>query len=198
MVSGWPTVASRTSHTSWQPDTSVLGELLHRGILTTVPEEGCASPRPEVPDPDLTLANYEDPLQDGRLPTLPTPRSVFRFLAACLRAGIDTRFRSLDSVVRSLARRESAPPMEQQEMVRAQELVSTYRHLRPLFFGSAQRCLFSSLSLLHFLRASGIRVSWVFGVQLSPFAAHCWLQRGPVVINDRLERVRRFTPVMVV
>jgi hypothetical protein len=39
---------------------------------------------------------------------------------------------------------------------------------------------------------------WVFGVQSRPFAAHCWLQLGGVVLNDTVDHVKRYTPIMVV
>jgi hypothetical protein len=36
----------------------------------------------------------------------------------------------------------------------------------------------------------------VIGVKLNPFAAHCWLQVGDVVLNDLPERVAAFTPIL--
>ena len=34
--------------------------------------------------------------------------------------------------------------------------------------------------------------------QASPFSAHCWVQQGDVVLNDTIENVRPFTPIMAV
>jgi len=31
-----------------------------------------------------------------------------------------------------------------------------------------------------------------------PFAAHCWVQYGDIVFNDRVEEVGGYTPIMVV
>ena len=60
------------------------------------------------------------------------------------------------------------------------------------------QCLYRATILRRFLRRRGHHVDWVFGVRTSPFTAHCWLQSGGVVINDRLDHVSRFTALMVV
>ena len=52
--------------------------------------------------------------------------------------------------------------------------------------------------LRRFLHRRGLDAAWVFGARTWPFAAHCWLQVGDVVINDRIDHVDRFAPVMVV
>lgn len=59
-------------------------------------------------------------------------------------------------------------------------------------------CLKRAYQLRHFLRSQGVATDWVFGVRTWPFAAHCWLQVGDMLIADRLERVRRYTPILVV
>ena len=38
----------------------------------------------------------------------------------------------------------------------------------------------------------------VFAVMTRPFAAHCWVQLDETVLNDRLDHVRKFTPILVV
>lgn len=59
-----------------------------------------------------------------------------------------------------------------------------------------RNCLLDSLSLLRWLGAP--RVSILFGVKLDPFAAHCWVQAGPMILNDLTENVAAFTVVRVV
>jgi hypothetical protein len=60
------------------------------------------------------------------------------------------------------------------------------------------KCLFRAAMLRRFLHRRGFKTAWVFGARTWPFAAHCWLQVGDVVINDRVDHVARFAPVMVV
>jgi hypothetical protein len=52
--------------------------------------------------------------------------------------------------------------------------------------------------MIEFLAAFGVLGSWVFGVQTLPFGAHCWVQLGDTVINDTVEHVRGYTPIMMV
>lgn len=59
-------------------------------------------------------------------------------------------------------------------------------------------CLHDSIALLDFLAREGARADLVFGVTASPFSAHCWLQRDDQVLNDHLDRVVTFTPIVVV
>jgi len=59
-------------------------------------------------------------------------------------------------------------------------------------------CMMRSLQMLLYLRALGHAPAWVFGVRTWPFKAHCWLQSGDVVLDDHLEHVRAFVPIMAV
>ena len=60
------------------------------------------------------------------------------------------------------------------------------------------KCLIRSFMLLRRLRRSGHDARWVFGVRTWPFEAHCWLQAGPVALDDALERLRGYQPILVV
>lgn len=71
---------------------------------------------------------------------------------------------------------------------------AAFMSLRPLL--PAQRvCLKDSLALLQVLRARHLRAKLVFGVKLSPFLAHCWLQTPTRLLNETPDRVRLFTPI---
>lgn len=59
-------------------------------------------------------------------------------------------------------------------------------------------CLLDSLALLRWLGPAGRSAMLVFGAKLDPFAAHCWVQAGDVLLNDALETVARFRAVRVV
>jgi len=58
-------------------------------------------------------------------------------------------------------------------------------------------CLSHSYAVARFMLARGIDASLIFGVRLGPFAAHCWVQHGDCLLNDRLDTVRIFTPILV-
>lgn len=59
-------------------------------------------------------------------------------------------------------------------------------------------CLLDSLALMRFLSRRGLPSTLVFGVTAMPFAAHCWLQCGDVVLNDTLTNALAHTPILVV
>lgn len=60
------------------------------------------------------------------------------------------------------------------------------------------QCLYRAFTLLDFLRRDGVDARWVFGVRTWPFGAHCWLQSGDLLLDDDLDRVSLYTPIMVV
>lgn len=62
---------------------------------------------------------------------------------------------------------------------------------------AANRCLPRSIALALVLAGHGVRGTVVIGVRRSPFGAHCWVQSGTVVLNDTLDEVQRFTPLLV-
>lgn len=59
-------------------------------------------------------------------------------------------------------------------------------------------CLVDSLAMVQFLAKHGMAASLVFGVSGAPFSAHCWVQAGPVVLNDTLGNTHAHTPIRVV
>jgi hypothetical protein len=61
-----------------------------------------------------------------------------------------------------------------------------------------QRCLIDALALDHILLSRRLRSQLVFGVRLSPFRAHCWLQTSATVLTGTAAEARNFTPILVV
>ena len=64
--------------------------------------------------------------------------------------------------------------------------------------GTRDQCLFQSLTLFHFLARHGWYPKLVIAVKMSPFGAHAWLQEGDAVLNDQLDQVLPFTPILVI
>lgn len=61
-----------------------------------------------------------------------------------------------------------------------------------------RRCLLDSLALRRWMSGAGQYPSLVFGITEVPFSAHCWLQNGTAILNDQVDQVSRFTPILVV
>ena len=76
-------------------------------------------------------------------------------------------------------------------------LTMTFLQYRPLF-PRDYLCLFDSLALVRFLSRYDLYPDWVFGVRDDPFSAHCWVQAGAIVLNDHLDNVIGYAPIMTV
>lgn len=83
------------------------------------------------------------------------------------------------------------------DLERLREETSAFCQLRP-WYPRDYRCLFDSFALSEFLFARRIFSRWVFGVQVMPFGAHCWLQIGELVLNESIEEAGRYTPILAI
>lgn len=59
-------------------------------------------------------------------------------------------------------------------------------------------CLVRSLALACHLRSSGCAAQLMIAVRTDPFAAHCWVQSGDQVLNEDLDAIKAFEPILVV
>lgn len=66
------------------------------------------------------------------------------------------------------------------------------------FYPNDHRCLRRSIAFMDDLLRHGHVADLVVGVQLSPFSAHCWVQQGETVLNDGIEDVQPYTPILVI
>lgn len=131
--------------------------------------------------------------------TLPQPSLISGALAMfCrMRAERALNTRHIAEIVRSRRvwrAHASTPQLQEPELIAAAGRFGAGRALR----GGRDACLKEALALLYFLGRRGADVNWVFAVKGAPFAAHCWIQVGDLVLNDNVENVRPYTPVMVV
>ena len=73
--------------------------------------------------------------------------------------------------------------------------VGAFRTLLPWAPRQGQ-CLYRSFLLLGLLTRAGLDADWVFGVRTWPFAAHCWLQVGDLVLDDDHDHVAGYVPIL--
>lgn len=201
-VVGWPIMdATQAEAPRLRPEgiRRLLVNLSARGILTENPE-GERYVLPDLPVVQSSLVRE----RPGVRPVVRLCDGI-RLLRASVQAASSLRFRSLESILRyvrdrkqarSNARAASGAAELRAEDVR--EWVKVFICLRPLLFGARKNCLFDSLALVEYLARRRAFPTWVFGVTVAPFAAHCWLQQGSVVYNDAPEHVRRYTPILSV
>jgi len=112
---------------------------------------------------------------------------------ALLHAMATLRFRGLAYSLRKMARPER-PSLDPTDTLTA--IAQAYDRQRsriPLH----QICLPDSIALRHILQGQGVDAALIIGVRLDPFAAHCWLQSGSMVLNDSCDHVSCFTPILI-
>lgn len=123
---------------------------------------------------------------------------VWNFTVACTTAAVRLRWHRLEHTVATVAERKAQhgthDPME---LERARHLTAVFNRLRSLFPAN-YLCLFDSLALIEFLARYELFPTWVFGVRLEPWAAHCWIQQGQFTFNEAVEEAASYTPIMAI
>ena len=162
-------------------------ELLQAGLLARGPASaGPAKSKAPLPRPYESALPLAAPLP-GWCDVAPGLRAV---------ADITATYRG-QSLARLLAR--ARRPREATPTVSAELLdqVEDFHRWIP-YAPVSGKCLLRSYMLLRHLRRSGLDAIWVFGVRTWPFHAHCWLQCETLVLDDHVERVAAFTPILTV
>ena len=197
-VRGWPVGEVPASDAPGDADGSadaLVSQLLAHGMLVTDPHLG----KPAVPvsttRPQRSLVEFD---LDARPKT--NAAQLWRFGGSCLQAQLSLKLRPIQSIVDAMRDRKARLAARRQDVdpVRLRTVVTAFTRLRPLFYTLRGSCLLDSLTLMHFLGAEGIHPDWVFGVKTEPFDAHCWVQHDEVVLNDVPDRVRQYSPILVV
>jgi len=191
---GWSSDAGRASLDLQGHDggTATLArQLVDKGVLS----ESSESAGPLL---QCTIAIPTSAL-DSAVPVSRTYRALVTpaFLFACMTADRQLHRCTVEATVKVVQARRlrNTQQVISVDQTKARTLVAAFNSLR-LWYPRAYLCLFDSLALLEFLALHGIYPQWIFGVTADPFQAHCWLQEGPVVLNDTLFRVCNYTPIM--
>jgi len=185
--------------------------LVQASALVTLGEGGAVAPRDEASAQTLVEAGLVShaPRPPARTipakPTLdlrgaarrPSPREIVASLLASGAAAHDFRQFGFARILERA--RRSRPPADGPLGAAPQDAVldaaAVFARLRPWSpVGGA--CLQRSYQLLVYLRRLGLDADWVIGVRTWPFMAHCWLQSGPVALDDDVERLVAYTPIL--
>jgi hypothetical protein len=171
-------------------DQRMLEGLRTSGILT--PTDG-----PDVPAAFSFIGNPTASLLDQ-----PQPRISIRQVAAALSTltvtRLSLRFGRLDAALCKLA--EAKPPASAVPVLSAERMqeVATVFERTARIVRSHDQCLSRSIAVARRCSALGLSADLVIGVRLRPFAAHSWVQAGDWLVNDRIDTVRTYTPILSV
>lgn len=165
-----------------------IREMIGRGLLVV----DTPDPKPLLPDTDPP-ALYRD-LSDNR--SRASLSDVATAAAAQARAAIVLRTRRFQQILSMLQISRNATQALQPGNDGATAIrFASALQATSLLFGSSDRCLNRSLALLQLCYRRGSRPTFVIGVRTDPFVAHCWVQQGDVVLNDRSEHARLFARI---
>ena len=158
------------------------GQLLEAGLLSH------EAPPARTPPPPRPLAS----IRLDRPAKGPSLRTRVTALRVTLSVARRFRRRSFAELVAGPRPAQAAWGEPSADLI---EAVGTFERLRP-WLPLDGECLLRSYHLRTFLRASGLDALWVFGVRTWPFGAHCWLQAGRTVLDDDLERLAAYQPIL--
>jgi hypothetical protein len=197
MIEGWPVKRSergREMQTSYADLQALANELFRRGILTADITSG------KNGAPVSVFAALAELTADNAGRRSLRTADVIALVASSISAALSLRYRPLKCVIdqvehRKRQRAERSISVDGEVFGR---LIAAHGYLRPFLFSTRNSCLFECLVLMNFFARYDLFPTWVFGVHTHPFAAHCWIQSDGLVLNDTVDHVSRYTPIMAI
>lgn len=172
---------------------AALENLVTRGLLLTSPPSQMPV-RPRIvnqPYFDLSEANIE-----GHRTV--NVSHVLKFIWAYGKALFGTKIRGLDGLIRGLSRVPGNEQVADKDHHTLSQAMDAFRFIRIFFYKEIDHCYFDCAVTMYFLRHFGFDPIWVFGVQMEPFRAHCWVQVGDVLVTGHLGETTMFRPILAV
>jgi hypothetical protein len=160
--------------------------LLQRCILVASEAGAQSRGRPQP----LRSSLLEDP--DARIPALPSGAALLGLLRACAEEHLLSFKSRIDRARLTKAAMSNRAPSTSAG-ADALRFLAARRLVR-----SRDKCLRESMALFAFLVRRGHHAELVIGVTMDPFSAHCWVQHGAVVLNDRLDHAASHTPILAI
>lgn len=136
-------------------------------------------------------------LIDGQI-VQPTKAARCHALFHLATTGASIKLFSLARIISNVERRKAVQRRNSPPDTAALAEVVAAHEKSSLHFTRHDRCLPRSVAMTQHLLSAGIVPTLVFAVMVRPFQAHCWVQHDDLVLNDHLDNVRNFTPILIV
>lgn len=164
-----------------------LNCLIRNNLLVPAAGEGnnLESPLPEAATQDF------QPIPVGRALVLAAQALLLRY-----RARRKIRSQPLRAVLRDVRERKAAVTSFAHDAAAEISLARKAFASTRWAFRARDQCLPESIAFHRLCLDRGVPATLVIGVTVTPFAAHCWVRLGDMVINDRVERIRQFNPIL--
>lgn len=170
-------------------DLEVLSPLVSRGLLaarssqTRAPEVATA---PRVSRSALDFPRIQIRMSD----TLEALYSYYSSARALTKKGLASAISGVEqskSKAEASADRRPLSPPDLMAFLAARKWISTQ-----------DQCLRNALALVRYMARRRYFPELVVGVRMRPFHAHAWVQDGDLVLNDEVDTVVNYTPILVV
>ncbi|WP_442802151.1 lasso peptide biosynthesis B2 protein [Sphingobium sp. CR2-8] len=102
----------------------------------------------------------------------------------------------LPTTLRRLREATPLPAVSGSSATGIRRLCAAYEASRRYYL-PVDHCLIRALALYRHAQQRGHDARLVFGVQLHPFSAHSWVEQDDLILDDRVDHVRRFKPILV-
>ena len=166
-------------------DHARLTGMVAKRILRDAP--GAAPPQP-CHAPATPRASLFDTAERATTASVINALLMYRLVALRLRIlGLERTLAALPKCRRNAGKRAAT---------RAVMIASAFRQAGS-FATTRDQCLAHSIAVAAGMRRHGLAAALIIGVHLRPFHAHCWVQHDDAVVNDSLDNVRDFTPILV-
>lgn len=171
---------------------TVVQSLLEKGLFV---DNEALGKRPAAQHIEAAAASLMAGLDNPRRGI--DPAHACKFFAAAAAASWHLCRQSIEHTVRQVERRKlvNRNSFAAADHATIVDLFAIFQALRP-YYPRPYLCLFDSLALIHFLARFGVFPQWVYGVKLEPWGAHCWVQAGDRIVNDIVDNVNGYTPIM--
>ncbi|MBF5089113.1 lasso peptide biosynthesis B2 protein [Novosphingobium sp. NBM11] len=179
-------------------------EVVQKGSLAARPEVDCLlglgvlieGPPDTRPRPCAPAHPPRDSMVDVMTPR-PSPLSLATASLALAQAEAQLRFMTLHRMVGRIAWiKTRLTPLTNPEL-KLHAAVEAFSALSR-WVSARDRCLPRSMAMAKLLLSRDVGVEMVFGVAARPFRAHCWVQYEHIVLNDHLENIHSYTPILVI
>lgn len=171
---------------------SIVQELVSGGLLTPYEMAGKCFEAPDVRVGDSIFEHASLGLRR------PKSLAVLNFMRAYTMAAGCFRARRIAFFINRLLRKDLSGPTEDSKMLEhIAGAVRCFNAIRLWAYTAKRACLLDSLVLTAYLAFERLPSTLIFGVKTKPFGAHAWVQYGPHVLNDDVESVLEYTPILV-
>jgi hypothetical protein len=169
-----------------------LATLFSRGLLVEDKSGKSVPPPHEITYPAVSLVDA----RSAGLKWSEAAASITRRL----QASAELKRAPLDAIVRRIRLRKLAAIAA---MKRIESATTTERKIISFlstakFLSTRDQCLSSSIALIDYLASARCYPDLVIGVRMKPFSAHAWVQQGDIVLNDEVDAILPYTPILVV